>query len=338
MEYKEVLESVIAGDDLSSAEMTRLMDSLMEGALTPTQIAAILVALRIKGETIDEIAAAATSMRAHATAIDGGEGPITDIVGTGGDGHHTINISSCSMFVAAGAGVKIAKHGNRSVSSRCGSADVLKALGINIEAAPSTVTKCVQEIGIGFLFAPVLHGAMKYAIGPRRELGVRTLFNILGPLTNPAGATRLMIGVFKEELTGLYAQVLQKMGAEHAMIAYGQDGLDEISGTTISTVAELKDGEITRYELDPREYVGRCCEMADLRGDDADTNAKTLRAILSGEIDGAKRDVIVLNAAAGIYVSGRAPDYGAAIDLAKTSIDSGAALKKLDDLVAMSNS
>jgi len=337
MQYSKVLEQLMAGNDLGSVQMQGLMDGIMEGQLTPPQIAAILVALRIKGESIEEISSAAQSMRAHATPIDAGEGPILDIVGTGGDGHHTINVSTASAFVAAGAGATVAKHGNRSVSSKCGSADVLAALGVNIEASPELVGHCVREIGVGFLFAPVLHGAMKYAIGPRKELGVRTIFNILGPLTNPACATHMMIGVYRPELVDTYINVLNEMGINRAMVVHGNDGMDEISCSARTQVKELKNNEITSYEFDPRDYIGLLADKADIQGGDAAENAKALRQVLEGE-KGPKRDIILLNAAAGIYVSGLADSYPLAFELAQDSIDCGKALAKLDQLVDLSNS
>jgi len=336
MDYSNILEQLMAGNDLSSHQMQELMDNIMEGELTPAQISGVLVALRIKGETIEEITSAAKSMRSHATPVDAGDGPVLDIVGTGGDGHHTINVSTASAFVAAGAGAKVAKHGNRSVSSKCGSADVLAALGVNIEADPALVGKCVREVGVGFLFAPVLHGAMKYAIGPRKELGVRTVFNILGPLTNPACASRMMIGVYQPGLLDTYANVLKEMGIEHAMVVHCNDGMDEISLSSRMQVREVKDGAITSYEFDPREYVGTA-DLADIRGGDAEENAAFLRGILEGE-KSPKRDIVLLNAAAGIYVAGLADDYQQAFELAVDSIDCGKALAKVDEVVTVSNS
>ncbi len=337
MKLDTVLEPLIAGNDLSSQKMTEVMDQIMEGGLTPAQIGAFLTALRIKGETIDEIAAAAASMRRHATKVDAGPPPVVDIVGTGGDGAHTFNISTAAAFIAAGAGVKIAKHGNRSVSSQCGSADVLKALGVNLEIGPDKVGACIREVGIGFLFAPMLHGAMKHAIGPRREMGVRTIFNLLGPLTNPAGATALLLGVFGPELTEVHAKVLNQLGAERAMVVHGNDGLDEITGTTTTRVSELKNAKVNTYELDPRPYIGDFCTIADLKGAEATENAAILRDLLAGQ-DGPKLAVACLNAAAGIYVAGLAENYAQGYELAKAAINDGRAQQKLEAMIAFSNS
>jgi anthranilate phosphoribosyltransferase len=337
MVYKDVLETVMSGEDLSSSEMTALMDKVMEGELTPAQIAGMLVALRIKGETVEEVAAAAASMRSHATLIDPGPGPVIDIVGTGGDCHHTINVSTSAAFVVAGAGGKIAKHGNRSVSSKCGAADVLEELGVNINASPDHVGRCVREVGVGFLFAPAFHGAMKYAIGPRRELGVRTLFNILGPLTNPAKADRMLVGVYKKELLMLYGEALLKLGVKKGMVVHGSDGLDEISICAPTHVVELKDGKLEEYTIAPGDYVKTASGIADIRGGDAVMNAGILRRILSGEERGAYRDVVVLSAAAGLYVAGLAENLKDGVTCANASIDDGKALGKLDELVEFSN-
>ncbi len=333
MTYTDYLNKLIAGTDLSADETTDVMDQLMDGELTPAQVAAFITALRIKGETTDEISAAALSMRRHATRIDAGAPPVVDTCGTGGDGSGTFNISTTAAFIAAGAGAKIAKHGNKSVSSQCGSADVLAALGVNLDITPEQVGNCVRDVGIGFLFAPKLHGAMKHAIGPRRELGVRTIFNMLGPLTNPAGATAQVIGVFDAALTGVFAEVLNKMGSSRAMIVHGSDYLDEITLTGTTQVSELKDGKVETRQLDPLEYVGSLCSAEALKGGDAEVNAGILRDILGGA-EGPKADVAKLNAAAAIYVGGLADDLGAAYGKAGDAIESGAAKQKLDDLVA----
>ena len=335
MEFKALLEKLIAGQALDATEMETTMDALMEGQLTPVQVGAFLTALRIKGETTTEIAAAARSLRRHATRIDAGPPPVVDTCGTGGDRAGTFNISTTAAFIAAGAGVKIAKHGNRSVSSQCGSADVLAALGVNLEAPPARVGAAVREVGIGFLFAPALHGSMKHAGGPRRELGVRTLFNVLGPLSNPAGADVQLLGVFAPELTEPLATVLLELGTRRAMVVHGLDRLDEITGTTNTRVSELRNGLISTYELDPRPYLGGYCSAEALRGGDAATNAAIVRAILDGE-ESPRARVAQLNAAAAITLAGEADDLTAGMKLARESAKSGAARDRLARLVAFS--
>ncbi|MCJ8330734.1 MAG: anthranilate phosphoribosyltransferase [Lentisphaeria bacterium] len=338
MDFTTLFKQLIAGNDLSRQEMTEIMDALMDGELSQAQTGAFLTALSIKGETIDEIAAAADSMRRHATKIDAGEQPIVDTCGTGGDGASTFNISTTAAFIAAGAGVKIAKHGNRSVSSKCGSADVLKALGVNLEVDADRVGQAVRELGIGFLFAPLLHSAMKHAIGPRRELGVRTVFNLLGPLTNPAAADAQVLGVFSKDLTVVHATVLKELGSRHAMVVHGLDGLDEISTTSNTQVSELKDGEVNTYELDPRILTGNeYSSIADLKGGEAEENAAITKAILSGEDSGPKADIALINAAAAIYVSSLADSMETAYAAAKESISSGNALVKLNALIEFTN-
>ncbi len=331
------LERLISGTHLTFDEMTEVMDQVMTGQLTPAQIGALLIALRIKGETTEEIAAAATSMRKHATRIDAGAPPIVDTCGTGGDGRHTFNISTTAAIIAAGAGVKIAKHGNRSISSKCGSADVLAALGINTSATPDQVSASVQNAGIGFLFAPALHGAMKHAIGPRRELGVRTIFNMLGPLTNPACATAQVIGVFAPELTTVFADVLKRMGAERALIVHGLDGSDEITGCACTAMTELRAGTITSRQFDPRPIIGSFCTEEDLKGGDADANAAITRAILDGSDSGPKAQVACLNAGAVIYVAGLAASIEDGYAKALDAIASGSAISKLQQMAEYSH-
>jgi len=252
---KEGIAKAVRGEDLRESEMTAVMTEVMEGAATPAQIAAFMTALRIKGETVEEVTGAARVMRQKATRIDARSSVVVDTCGTGGDGSNTFNISTTAAFVVAAAGLIVAKHGNRAVSSGCGSADVLEALGVNIDAGPEIVEECLHEIGIGFLFAPKLHGAMKYAIGPRREIGIRTIFNMLGPLTNPAGATSQLIGVYDPRLTEMFAGVLRNLGARRAFIVHGADGLDEATVTGATRVSELKDGMITTYNIDPQELL-----------------------------------------------------------------------------------
>jgi anthranilate phosphoribosyltransferase len=336
MQFKDYLNKIIGGNDLSTEEMTSVMDQLMEGELTQAQIGGLLTALRMKGESIGEISAAALSMRRHATQIDAGPPPIVDTCGTGGDGSGTYNISTTAAFIAAGAGVKIAKHGNRAASSKCGSADVLEALGVNIDVSPEQVGKCVREVGIGFLFARSLHGAMKHVGGPRVELGTRTIFNMLGPLTNPASATAQVIGVFDGALTERFAHVLHSMGSERAMIVHGSDHLDEITLTGPTRVSELKDGAVTTYDFEPQEIVGSLCTLNDLKGGEIEENAAITRDILDGA-EGPPATVAKLNAAAAIYVGGLAPDLAAAYAVAGEAITSGDAKQKLADLVAATN-
>lgn len=333
MEYREVLERLAAGKNLSAAEMEAVIDEVMEGRLTPAQVGGLLVALRMKGESAEEIGAAARSMRRHATRIDAGPPPVVDTCGTGGDRAHTFNISTCAAFIAAGAGARIAKHGGRSVSSKCGSADVLKALGVNIELPPERVGASVREVGIGFLFAPLLHGAMKHAAGPRRELGVRTIFNILGPLSNPAGADRQLLGVFDGRLTPVLGEVLCQLGTRHALVVHGSDGLDEITGTGPTQVSELRDGSVQTRQFDPRPWLGAYCRPEDLRGGEAPENAAILTAILAGE-DSPRARVCLLNGAAAILVAGLAEDFSDAWTLARQAVASGAARAKLEALIA----
>lgn len=333
---KELLKMVVAGDDLSSDEITQVMDDIMEGNASPAQIAGFITALRMKGETVDEVSGAAASMRKHAAYIDAGARSVVDTCGTGGDGASTFNISTTAAFVAAGAGVCIAKHGNRAVSSKCGSADVLEALGVKVDADPEIMEECIQDHGVGFLFAPRMHPAMKYAIGPRRELGIRTIFNMLGPLTNPAGATGQVLGVFAPELTEMFARSLGNLGCRRAFVVHGSDGLDEITCTGPTRVSELKDGQVRTYEFSAEMLLGDVCDPDDLAGGDPETNADILRAILKGE-KGARRQITILNAAAAIAAGERADTIRDAIPLAEKSIDSGAALDKLDTLIKATN-
>jgi len=322
--------------DLSQAEIESAMDAIMQGKVDPEDIKKFLLALKEKGETIDEITGAAVIMRKHATKIDAGTGIILDTCGTGGDGAHTFNISTLSALVAAAAGCTVAKHGNRSVSSKCGSADLLKALGVNIEASKEIVEECLRKIGIGFLFAPGLHGAMKYAIGPRRELGVRTIFNVLGPLTNPALASHQLLGVFDNALTKPIAEVLEKLGSKHALVVHGADGLDEVTTTGKTSVAELDNGVVKTYEISPEDFGIALAKPEDLTGGEIEENKEIALAILKGE-KGPKRDIVVLNAGFAIYAAEKAEDIKTGIKLATTMLDSGEALKKLEALIEVSN-
>ena len=334
---QEAIKDLIAGADLGRAKMRAVMEQIMSGQATDAQIGAFLVALRIKGETIDEIAGGAEVMREKATPIVTVRPDLIDTCGTGGDDSGTFNISTTVAFVACGAGLAVAKHGTRSISSQCGSSDVLTALGVNIEATPEKVGECIDEVGIGFLFAIALHGAMKHAIGPRRELATRTVFNILGPLTNPAGAQRQLLGVFDGALTEALAGVLRELGSERALVVHGSDGLDEITLTGPTQVSELRDGQISTRQIHPEDFGLQTVSAEVLKGGDADYNARILREVLDGK-EGPQRDVMLLNAAAAMVVGGLAEDITAGLERARASIDSGKARQALDRLVEVSNS
>ncbi len=335
MNIQEAIAKVIEGADLSRGEMTDAMNQIMSGEATDAQIGAFLIALRVKGECVDEIAGAASVMREKATPIATRHDVIVDTCGTGGDHSGTFNISTAAAFVAAGAGLCVAKHGNRAATSQCGSADVLGALGVNIEASPETVSRCLDDVGIGFLFAISLHGAMKYAIGPRREIGARTIFNALGPLSNPAGATRQVVGVYSAALTETLAGVLGTLGAERAFVVHGSDGLDEMTLTGPTRVSELKNGSVSTYDVLPGDFGLMQAPADALKGGDADYNAEITRSILNGE-EGPRRDIVLLNAAAAIVAGDKARDLNEGVQVAAEVIDSGKALEKLEGLVAAS--
>ena len=336
MNMQEAIAKVIDGDDLRRDEMTDVMNQIMSGGATDAQIGAFLIALRMKGESVDEIAGAAAVMREKATPIATKHDVLVDTCGTGGDHSGTFNISTTAALVAAGAGLCVAKHGNRAATSQSGSADVLMALGVNIEASPETVSRCLDEVGIGFLFAPALHGAMKYAIGPRREIGVRTIFNALGPLTNPAGAKRQVIGVYSAALTETLAGVLASLGAERAYVVHGSDGLDEMTLTGPTKVSELKDGSVSTYRVFPGDFGLGEARADALKGGDADSNAAITLSVLKGA-EGPARDIALLNAAAAIVAGDKARDLREGILIAAEAIDSGRALAKLEALIAASN-
>lgn len=335
MTIQEAIAKLIEGQNLTQGEMTDVMNQIMSGEATDAQIGAFLIALRIKGESVEEIAGAASVMREKATAIPTQHSVVVDTCGTGGDHSGTFNISTTAAFVVAGTGLCVAKHGNRAATSKSGSADVLKALGVNIEATPEIVSRCLDDVGIGFLFAVSLHGAMKYAIGPRREVGARTIFNALGPLTNPAGAKRQVIGVYSSALTETLATVLGNLGSDHVFVVHGSDGLDEMTTTGSTRVSELKDGSVSTYDVSPEDFGLSVATASDLAGGDADENAAMTLAILKGET-GPKRDIVLLNAAAAIVAGGKAGDLAEGIQVAAESIDSGNALKKLDGLKTVS--
>jgi anthranilate phosphoribosyltransferase len=332
MNIKEAIKKAIAKEDINQENAYKVALDIMSGETTDAQIASLLTALRMKGETVDEITGFVKAMRDKVTKINAPQEYLIDTCGTGGDGAGTFNISTISAIVAAGAGCKVAKHGNRSVSSDCGSADLLKQLGVNIENPPEKVEKCIEEAGVGFLFAPLLHPAMKYAIGPRRELSVRTIFNILGPLTNPAGAKRQLLGVYANELTTPIANVLANLDSVHCMVVHGEDGLDEITTTGKTFVSELKDGKVTEYTISPEDFGMIKREPGDLKGGTPQNNAEIALNLLEGGTGG-KREITILNSGAAIYVSGKAESLSEGIEKARESIDSGEALKTLNKLV-----
>ena len=332
---KQYLQALLECQDLQETEMGEAFDVIMSGEATPAQIAGFIVALRMKGETVDEIAGGAASMRRHAVRIDTGGAPVVDTCGTGGDDSGSFNISTAAAIVTAGAGVPVAKHGNRAISSACGSADVLMALGVNLDIPPEQVEDCVREAGIGFLFAPKLHPAMKYAMGPRKELGVRTIFNMLGPLTNPAGARGQILGVFSAELTEPFAEVLGRLGSRRAFVVHGNDGMDEMTTTAPTRVSEWADGRVKTYAFDPLRFIDDYATAADLKGGDPETNAGIIRAVLAGE-KGPARDIVCLNAAAAIVAGEKADSLDAGWKLANESIASGAASQALEKLIACS--
>lgn len=334
MELKNALEKLLNGQDLTREEMKWVMQQMMTGAATDAQIGAILAALRAKGETIDEITAAVEVMRSLASAVEVHDKThLVDTCGTGGDGANTFNISTASAFVVSAAGATVAKHGNRSISSKSGSADVLEAAGVNLALEVEHVAECVNEMNLGFMFAPAHHSAMKHVIAARKEMGVRTIFNMLGPLTNPAGAPAQVIGVFNKDLGPVFAEVLKKLGSKHVMIVAAEDGLDEISVASKTFVTELKDGAITAWEIDPTEYDMDHADLRDLSVDSAQESLNIIRAALANA-DGAARDIICLNAGASIYVSGVADSYASGVELARKVIANGSASKKLNDFIA----
>lgn len=339
MTYSQTLNQVVNGQNLSFDAMRAVMHQVMAGELTPAQIAGLLIALRIKGETVDEIAAAASVMRELSTKVNIQETVhLIDTCGTGGDGIQTFNVSTVSAFVAAAAGAKVAKHGGRSVSSTCGSADVLEALGVNVNQTPEQVADFVNQIGVGFMFAPNHHSAMKHSANVRRELGVRTMFNLLGPLTNPASAKRQVMGVFAKELTVKLAHVLQELGSEHVLVVCGADGMDEISFTGETYVAELKNGKVTEYTINPKQFGLPLHQLNSIQIQNADESKAMILDVLNGKIanekQAAARDIVLLNAGAAIYIAGITDSLQDGISTAAQVIDSGQALAKLEALKA----
>jgi len=336
MTIKAALQKLIQHQDFSHEEMLSIMRQVMRGELTPAQIAGLLMALRVKGETVDEIAAAAQVMRELSARVEIQDHlHLIDTCGTGGAPNKAFNVSTCSAFVAAGANARIAKHGNRAASSKTGSADVLEALGVNINLAPEQVARCVDEVGIGFMFAPNHHSAMKYAGPVRRELGVRTLFNLLGPMTNPAGAKRQVMGVFHRDLVPLLAYALQRLGSEHVMVVHSADEMDEISFSGDTYVAELRDGVVREYTINPKDFGMPLHDVDSIRVENPEESSRLIQAVLHGE-QGPARDIVLLNAGAAVYIAGLADTLQDGIRQAGVSIDSGAANQKLEALKALS--
>lgn len=330
---REAIAKIVEGKLITDSEAHLTMKQIMDGEATPAQIAAYLTALRMQGETPEVIAGSARAMREHFTAVEPHADVVVDTCGTGGDGAHTFNISTTVALVVAGAGITVAKHGNRSVSSKSGSADVLEALGVNLAVSPDVMSACMKEIGIAFLFAPALHPAMKHAIGPRREIGIRSIFNILGPLSNPANARHGMLGVYQRSLVPVLAEAAAQLGAQHLFVVHGHDGLDEVTLTGLTEVAEVKQGKVKTYTLDPREYGFVLCKPSDLAGGDPAHNATIIQSILAGH-KGFPRDIVVLNAAVAIVAGQQCGAIKEAVAAAEQSIDSGAARRKLEQLVA----
>ena len=330
------INSLVKGQDLTENEVMNVMEIIMSGEATPAQIASFITALRIKGETIQEITGCAKVMRNKAATITPNLDYYIDTCGTGGDGAHTFNISTAAAFIAASGGVPVAKHGNRSVSSRSGSADVLEALGVKIDLQPDQVQKCIEQVGIGFMFAPLFHRSMKYAAGPRKELGIRTIFNILGPLTNPACAKGQILGVYDEKLLEPIASTLVNLGVERAMVVCGNDGLDEITLTGETKVCEIHNGKIGKYSINPETYGLKTCSPEQLKGGSSKDNADIIRSIFNNE-PGPQRDVVILNSAAALYVGKKAGSLQLGILQAAEIIQSGKAMEKLQELVKYTN-
>jgi len=334
---QEALQRTIEHREIFHDEMLRVVRLIMSGELSPVMTAALITGLRVKKETIGEITAAAEVMREFSTKVHiADKTHLVDIVGTGGDGSHTFNISTCAMFVAAAAGAKVSKHGGRSVSSKSGSADVLESLGLNINLQPEAIARCVAEVGIGFMFAPNHHPAMKNVAPVRKELGVRTIFNILGPLTNPAGAPNILMGVFHPDLVGIQVRALQRLGAEHAVVVYGRDGMDECSLGAATLVGELKNGQVTEYEIHPEDFGLPMSSNRALKVETAEQSKAMLLSVLDNQA-GPARDIVILNAGAALYAANVTPTMKEGVDRARAAIESGAARQRLDQLIALSN-
>lgn len=337
MDMQAAIRAVTERQDLSSEQMQQVMRLIMTGEASDAQIGGFLIGLRMKGETVDEIAAAAKVMRDLATGVTIAGDHVVDIVGTGGDSSNTFNISTASTFVVAAAGGTVAKHGNRSVSSKSGAADLLEAAGVNLEISPEQVAQCIQQVGVGFMFAPKHHRAMKHAIGPRKEMGVRTIFNILGPLTNPAGAPNQLLGVFSKALVEPLAEVLKQLGSNHVLVVHSEDGMDEISIGAPTYVAELKEGKIDTYTIQPEDFGLQRTDISALAVENAEQSLKVVKGVLNGD-SGPARDIILLNAGAAIYAAELVDSLAEGIQRAAEMIDNGEAAAKLDALVALSNS
>ena len=337
MDIQSAIKAVIARQNLSGEAMQSVMRQIMTGECTPAQVGGFLVGLRMKGETVDEVSAAAQVMRDLVTRVEVTSAHLVDTAGTGGDASGSFNISTASAIVAAAAGAKVAKHGNRSMTSRSGSADVLEAAGVRLDIQPGQIARCIEDVGVGFMFAPAHHGAMKHAIGPRKEMAVRTIFNVLGPLTNPAGAGNQVIGVFDEELVELMAHVLQQLGSHHVMVVHGEDGMDEISISAPTRVAELKQGEITTYTISPSDYGFDTTPSTALVVDSAEASLARIREVFA-DVPGPARDIVCLNAGAAIYVAGLADSHQAGVEAARVAIANGSANDVLQKLVTSTNS
>ncbi|MEE9357215.1 anthranilate phosphoribosyltransferase [Candidatus Vondammii sp. HM_W22] len=337
MEMPQAINQVLSHKNLSTDEMTSVMRTIMTGGATQAQIGGFLIGLRMKGDTVSEIAAAASVMRELATRVEVGRDYLVDTCGTGGDASGTFNISTASAFVTAAAGGRVAKHGNRFISSKSGSADVLEAAGVRLDLSPQQVAQCIEEIGVGFMFAPAHHGAMKHAIGPRKEMGARTIFNVLGPLTNPAGAPNQILGVFSDQLLDPLANVLQKLGSNHVMVVHARDGLDEISIGDTTEVAELKDGRIRRYSIQPEDFGLSRTPISNIKAADAQESLDIIRALLENK-PGPARDIVQLNAGAAIYTAGLTDTLAGGIEKAGEVIVGGEARSRLDRLVILSQS
>ncbi|ACL73872.1 anthranilate phosphoribosyltransferase [Thioalkalivibrio sulfidiphilus HL-EbGr7] len=337
MDMQQAIRAVTQRIDLSEQEMTAVMGLIMNGEATPAQMGGFLVGLAMKGETVDEVTAAARVMRDLATRVEVQAGHLVDTCGTGGDASGSFNISTASALVVAAAGGRVAKHGNRSVSSKSGSADVLEAAGVNLDLSPEQVARCIEQVGVGFLFAPKHHGAMKHAVGPRREMGVRTLFNVLGPLTNPAGAPNQVLGVFSNRWLEPLARVLGRLGSRHVMVVHAEDGLDEISIGAPTRVAELRDGEVTVRLIAPEDFGMERADLSRIRVEDAAGSLAMIRGVLDGQ-PGPARDIVLLNAGAALYVADVAGSHAEGIEMAREAINSGAAAEKLQQLVSFTAS
>ena len=333
--FTENLSKIVKRENLNEEQMSQMITEIFSGDITDAQIGAMMAALATKGETFEELAGAARAMRRKALRIQTSATTVVDTCGTGGDGAHTFNISTTTSFVVSACGVTVAKHGNRSVSSQCGSADLLEALGVKLDTPPEIVEEAVQEIGIGFLFAPLYHGAMRFAAKARKEVGLRSIFNMLGPLTNPAGANCQLLGVYAPELTEMFAHALQLLGAKRAFVVHGHDGLDEISVCAPTRISELKDGLIRTYDISPEQFFNEKAEPADLLGGNPEENAQITRNILNGE-KGPKRNVILINAAAALVAAGQVEDFKQGILIAEKAIDDGSATRKMEALIKYS--